>query len=104
MVADTTALMIAVYSELVLGDLSLYNAASAEQCRCSMTLLTAVDLTGRADGLQRDGAHVRAPVNALVHAALERASVAFTNVARVGAARLANALAAIDKARPGFSR
>ena len=103
-VADTTALMIAVYGDLVFGDWSLYDAASAEQRRCSMTLLTSVDLPWRADGLQRDGAHVRAEVDALVRAALERAGVAFTSLAGVGAASLANALAAIDKARPGSPR
>ena len=64
-VADTTALMTAVYSELVFGDTSLYAMAEQAHRRCDLTLLTALDLPWQADGLQRDGAHVREPVDAL---------------------------------------
>lgn len=86
-VADTTALMTAVYSELVFEDLSLYAAAEAAHRRCDLTLLTALDLPWQADGLQRDGAHVRAPVDALVRAALMRMEVAFSVVAGRSEAR-----------------
>jgi len=97
-VADTTALMIAVYSDLVFADASLYALAEVEQRRCDLTLLTGLDLPWRADGLQRDGAHVREPVDALVRAALARAGAAFEAVSGSGPARLASALAAIDVA------
>jgi len=97
-VADTTALMIAVYSDFVFGDQSLYGAAEAAQGRVDLTLVTALDLPWRADGLQRDGEHVRGPVDALVRAALQRAGVAFEVVRGQGAARLASALKAIDAA------
>jgi nicotinamide riboside kinase len=43
-VADTTALMTAVYSELVFGDASLYAMAEQAHRRCDLTLLTALDL------------------------------------------------------------
>src|SRR5690606_19350861 len=53
-VADTTALMIAVYSDLVFGDRSLYPMAEAAHRRCDLTLLTALDLPWRPDGTIRD--------------------------------------------------
>jgi len=97
-VADTTALMIAVYSELLFGDRSLYAAAESAQRRCDLTLLTALDLPWQADGFIRDGAHVRGPVDLRVRAALARAGVAFETVSGSGDARLAAALAAVDRA------
>ena len=98
-VADTSALMIAVYSDFVFADGSLYAPAEAWQQRCALTLVTALDLPWRADGLQRDGAHVRAPVDALVRASLRRAGVDFATASGSGDARLASALAAIDARR-----
>lgn len=98
-VADTTALMIAVYSEQVFGDTGLYDSALAEHAHTSLTLLTALDLPWQADGLQRDGPHVRKPVDALVRAALARAAIDCAVVFGQGPQRLANALAAVDRAR-----
>ncbi|HEX6363793.1 MAG TPA: AAA family ATPase, partial [Albitalea sp.] len=97
-VADTTALMIAVYSDLLFDDRSLYPAAEAAQRRCDLTLLTALDLPWVADGHQRDGAHVREPVDALVRAALQRAGVPYAVVAGSGPDRLAAALKAVRHA------
>jgi nicotinamide riboside kinase len=97
-VADTSALMIAIYSELVFADTGLYAAALAAQARYDLTLLTALDLPWQADGLQREGPHVRAPVDALLRRALERSGIAFTTIAGQGAERLAAALRAIDAA------
>jgi nicotinamide riboside kinase len=93
-VADTTALQIAVYSDLVFADESLYEGAHAAHRRCDLTLLTALDVAWQADGLQRDGEHVREPVDALLRRALQRAGAAFSVVAGHGADRLACALAA----------
>ena len=97
-VADTTALMIAVYSEQVFGDRSLYTEAEAAQRGYALTLLTALDLPWQADGLQRDGPHVREPVTALVRASLARAAVPYSVVSGSGDARLASALAAVRHA------
>ncbi|HJV64090.1 MAG TPA: ATP-binding protein, partial [Albitalea sp.] len=97
-VADTTALMIAVYSELVFGDTSLYERAEAAHRRCDLTLLTSLDLPWQADGHQRDGEHVRMPVDALVRAALRRAGTPYAVVAGSGEARLAAALKAVRHA------
>jgi nicotinamide riboside kinase len=90
--------MIAVYSELVFADRSLYSFAEKEQGRVDLTLVTALDLPWRADGLQRDGPQVREPVDKLVCAALARAGIAFERVSGSGPARLVSLLAAIDRA------
>jgi nicotinamide riboside kinase len=97
-VADTTALMIAVYSDFVFADSSLYASALAAQRRVDLTLVTALDLPWRADGLQREGEHVRAPVDALLRSALSGAGIAFATIAGSGGARVEAALGAIDDA------
>ncbi len=93
-IADTSALMIAVYSDLVFGDRSLYPMAETLQRGYAVTLLTALDLPWQPDGLQRDGPQVREPVTALVRASLARAGVAYSVVGGSGPARLAAAQAA----------
>ena len=97
-VADTTALMIAVYSELVFADTSLYPAAAAAHRTCDLTLLSALDLPWQADGVQRDGAHVREPVDAMLRAALQREGLSYAVVSGSGAQRLASALQAVRHA------
>ncbi len=97
-IADTTALMIAVYSDLVFGDRSLYPMAEAAHRRCDLTLLTALDLPWLPDGLQRDGPHMQAPVDALVRAALQRAGIGWSVVSGAGPQRLASASRALRHA------
>jgi nicotinamide riboside kinase len=87
-VADTTALMTAVYSLQVFGDDSLRTAGLAQQARVHLTLLTALDLPWVADGHQRDGPHVRRPVDATLHQWLTQAQLPFVRVSGLGAARL----------------
>jgi len=94
-VADTTALMTAVYSEMVFGDTSLYDMALAAHARADLTLLTALDLPWEADGLQRDGPHVREPVDGLVRQALMRAGLPFVTVGGQGLARVEQAWSAV---------
>jgi nicotinamide riboside kinase len=94
-VADTSALMVAVYSRLLFDDASLIAPALAEQHRYRATLLTALDLQWAADGHIRDGAHVRAPVDALLRAALHDGGIGFAVIAGSGEQRLANALRAV---------
>lgn len=93
-VCDTTALMTAVYSQLLFGDASLRDYAIAEQRRVSHTLLTALDVPWEADTL-RDGPHVRAPVDALVRAWLIEGSLEWSVVSGSGAARVQSALDAV---------
>ena len=94
-IADTSALMIAVYSDFVFGDTALYASALAAHGQCDLTLLMALDLPWQPDGLQRDGAHVRAPVDALVRAGLRRAGLPYAVVFGTGTARLHAALACV---------
>lgn len=92
-IADTSALMIAVYSDYIFGDRQLYERALTTQARFHLNLLMALDLPWQPDGLQRDGAHVRPPVDALVRAALQRAGLAYSVVFGTGPARPQAALA-----------
>lgn len=102
-VADTTALMIAVYSEIVFGDRSLYDAALAAHASCTLTLLTAIDLPWQADGLQRDGEHVREPVDTALRHALARHGPGYSLVIGSGPARTATALATVQRQLRGIS-
>jgi nicotinamide riboside kinase len=94
-VADTTPLMTAVYSELLFADASLYDMALAHQQHYALTLLTALDLPWVPDGLQRDGPQVREPVDRAVRGALAKAGVAWSVVSGNGAARVECALDAV---------
>jgi len=98
LVADTTPLMVAVYSDMLFDDPSLYDFALSHQQHYDITLLTGLDLPWVADGLQRDGPHVREPVDARVRAALARGGIAHKVIYGQGEARLANALFAIESA------
>ncbi|MES2188311.1 MAG: ATP-binding protein [Pseudomonadota bacterium] len=99
-VADTTPLMTALYSELLFGDRSLYPFALAHQRRYHRTLLTGLDLPWVADGLQRDGPHVREPVDTMLRRVLGEAGIAFQMVYGIGEARLRHALDAIGPLPP----
>jgi len=96
-VADTTPLMIALYSRMLFGDASLLPMALAAQRRVDLTLLTALDLPWIADGLQRDGEHVRAPVDHAVRTLLTEHGLGWSVVGGQGPARLEQAF---DAASP----
>ena len=97
-VADTTALMTAVYSDWVFGDASLYATATRQHRHCDLTLLTALDLAWTPDGLQRDGPQVREPIDAMLRTALQSAGIAFSVIGGAGDARSALALRAVEHA------
>jgi len=97
-IADTTDLMTAVYSELLFHDTSLHPLAGQTHRQAGLTLLTALDLPWQPDGLQREGPHVREPVDALVRHALQRAGVPYAIVSGQGPLRLAAALLAVRHA------
>ena len=94
-IADTTPIMTAVYSHMLFEDDSLYPMALEHQALYDNTLVTGLDLPWVADGLQRDGPHVRGPVDTLVRQALERAGIAYRVVYGQGHERLNNALLAL---------
>ncbi|HVZ46297.1 MAG TPA: ATP-binding protein [Ramlibacter sp.] len=96
-IGDTSALMVAIYSAMLFEDGSLYRFGVEQQKRYDFTLVTGLDLPWVADGLQRDGPHVREPVDALVREALDKAGIAYRVVYGEGEERLANALAALGE-------
>ena len=106
-VADTTALMTAVYSRLIFGDDALDAwAAQAHRASVQLTLLTALDLPWVPDGLQRDGPHVRGPVDTALRDLMTRHGIGWSLVSGHGDARLERALDAAapllrERARPG---
>jgi len=109
-ITDTTALMVAIYSAMLFEDGSLYQFALARQRTYSATLLTGLDVPWEADGLQRDGPHVREPVDALIRTSLSKAGIGYKVVYGSGPERLANAVAAIEaslelsRSPPGLGR
>jgi nicotinamide riboside kinase len=95
LLCDTTPLMVAVYSDLLFDDRSLEPVARDCQRRMDATLLTSLDLPWVADGHQRDGPHVRAPVDARVRARLADWGTPWSLVSGSGPARVASALDAL---------
>lgn len=102
--ADTTALMTAVYSDYLFDDRTLYAAALQDHAMADLTLLTALDLPWQIDGLHRDGAHVREPVDGLIRQALVSARLPFSVVAGQGAHRLDQALLTVRQALSAAQR
>ena len=97
LLCDTSPLMVAVYSDLLFDDRSLEPVARDCQQGMDMTLLTSLDLPWVADGLQRDGPHVRAPVDARVRSRLNTWRTDWALVAGTGAERTDRA---VDALRP----
>ena len=97
-ICDTTALMTAIYSEYIFGDRSLIEAGLAFHRRCDLTLLTALDIEWEADGLQREGPHVRPPIDALIREALAEGGLAWSLVSGQGQVRVESALEAVKHA------
>jgi nicotinamide riboside kinase len=94
--ADTTPLMTAVYHHHVFASDELDTYAMDWQRRhCDITLLMALDLPWQADGMQRDGPHVRPPVDNRIRALLSQADLPFTVITGQGDQRLARAMDAL---------
>ena len=96
-IADTTPLMTAVYSEFIFQDKSLHQAALAYQRTFHLTLLTGLDMPWQPDGIQRDGEHVRAPVDTLLREKLQSAGIAFEVIYGTGEQRTLHALDAVAR-------
>ncbi len=96
LLADTTALTVAVYSDLLFIDTSLYDLALAHQRSFDATLLMGLDLPWVPDGIQRDGAHMREPVDTALRDALARGGIQFQIVYGTGESRLLNALRCLN--------
>jgi len=99
-IADTTALMTAVYSDYIFQDKSLYDFALEHQSQFDATLLMGLDVAWVADGLQRDGQHVREPVDNLLRQAMSQANIDFKVVYGQGQARVNAAMMALQDSLP----
>ena len=94
-VADTTALVIAAYSERVFNDRSLLGASLRAQAPCRLTLLMGLDMPWQADGLFREGPGMRADIDALLRRELQSAGIPFQTVYGSAEARAQHALRAV---------
>lgn len=97
-IADTTPLVTAVYSDVLFNDNSLYKAAVAFQRSLDMTLLACLDLPWVADGIQRDGIVMQQRIDTRLREVLLVHQLPFATVYGVGPQRLQAALQAIDHA------
>jgi nicotinamide riboside kinase len=95
-IADTTALMVAIHGGMMFTDGELLQFALQRQRTYNLTLLTGLDLPWVADSLQRLGPQAREPVDALIRTTLAGADIAYRVVYGQGPQRTRNALTAID--------
>lgn len=94
-IADTTALMVAVHAGMLYPDSELLRFALERQRCCDATLLTGLDLHWVADGLQRDAAQPREKVDALLRSLLQGEQLPFQVIYGQGPQRLDSALQAL---------
>lgn len=98
LLADTTPLMTAVYSDIVLDDHSLYPFALAHHAVYDLTLVMGLDLPWVADGIQRDGALMQSRVDARLREVLQSHGLRFSVVYGQQTQRCDCALVAIAQA------
>ncbi|HWI83597.1 ATP-binding protein [Ramlibacter sp.] len=94
-IADTTALMIAIWGGILFPDHPLLRFALERQRGYDLTLVMGLDLPWVADGLQRDAAADREHADELVRSLLAGAGVPYRVVYGTGEDRLRSALAAL---------
>jgi len=97
-IADTTAMVVAAYSEHYFNDRGLWADALAAQRRVGLTLLMGLDLPWQSDGFFRDSPAVREAIDALLRRELQAAGLPFQTVYGQGPQRLRAALAAVAAA------
>ena len=95
-VCDTTAVMTAVYSQLLFNDRALDDLAVQAHRRVDLTLLTALDVPWQADSHQRDGPHVREPVDRAIRSLLSQHGISWLTVTGLGPQRLARAIQHVE--------
>lgn len=90
--ADTSALMVAAYSELYFNDPGLYAHALGQQRGYDVNLLMGLDLPWVPDGLFRDGPALREATDRILRRELDRTGIAYHTVYGQGQERLQAAL------------
>lgn len=101
--ADTTALMTAIYSEIIFGDTGLHETCRQAHAQVHLTLLMGLDLPWQADGLQRDGPHVREPVDLRVRRELAALARPYAVIYGRGPLRADNAWRAMQAHLAGWA-
>ena len=94
-IADTSALTIATFSEQYFNDPSLYASVIPVQRSFAGQLLMGLDLPWVPDGLCRDSPAAREQTDALLRQTLQRAAIPYQTVYGQGEQRLRNALRAL---------
>ena len=95
LLCDTTPLMTAVYSDVILGDTTLYPWALEQHQAFELTLLTGMDLPWVDDGIQRDGPAMRSRIDQRLREVLIQNRISFSAVYGYGPARAQQACLAI---------
>lgn len=99
-IADTTALMVAIYGARLQPDDTVHRFALERQRTYDLNLLTGLDLPWVDDGLHRSGLQAREAVDDLVREALARAGVGWRVVYGAGQERVLQALQAVGAVLP----
>lgn len=94
---DTAALLTAIYSEYVFADDSLITRGSKLHERYALTLLLEADIDWVPDELQREGAHVRGPITAMIQRHLNTIAAPYERVRGTGDARVASAIEGMQR-------
>lgn len=94
-IADTTPLVTAVYSDVLFNDPTLYPEAIAFQRTLDVTLLMGLDIAWVADGIQRDGMAMQQRIDTRLRETLLAHQLPFASVYGQGAERTEAALTAI---------
>ena len=95
LIADTTALITATYSELIFNDTSLYPLALESQQRFDLTFVMGLDLPWVADGIQRDGVAIQSEFDAKLRHVLQSQGIGFSVIYGTGDERFNNAMTAV---------
>lgn len=95
LIADSSALMTAIRSDLLLGDTSLYDLALEQQRGFDLTLLTGLDLTMAADGVPEHQSLAREAMDARLRQILTEHAMPYAVVYGTETQRSASALQAI---------
>ena len=103
-IADTTPLMTAVYSQMVFNDQSLDALALAHQTMFDITLLMGMDLPWTNDGRQQLVPHMRETSDKKIRTLLGQTNRPYQVVYGTGEQRLANALYCIGRQTSAWAK
>jgi len=95
LIADTTALITATYSEIIFSDTSLYPLALENQQGFDLTFVMGLDLPWVADGIQRDGVAIQSAFDAKLRHVLQSQGIGFSVIYGSGDERFDNAMTAV---------